>query len=529
MLRLRAFPLIVALSLAAGGCESQTSQVVSFPSPTAGNRVAATMTASAGGMAVTVTQPGALPAAVTGASRLQVGVGGQLLDVTRTPDGTISFVVPAQTKLDKDANGDLRVYFVVDERTSVPVILATGGPTTFAQPPVTTDPASGAVALGQTVKLTANTNAPASQFQFAWSVGASAQGPFQSVPGEGKTIEWTPAAAGNYFVHVDAIDRTTHQTAGATSTQALVLVTSSKDVITTDPAAGFVALGSAVTLNFNAPTGFTGTGLHYAWSQGASPQGPWTPLNGDAPSIRWTPGAAGNYVVKVDVSDPANGRVSSFVSPSAEVFVGQSTGVITASSTSVERGDAVDLTVNAESATGPVSWYVAPAGGSALTTSFTRIVGATSKTIHYVATDAGSFNFRVDVPQPDGTVASFTTAQPVLNVVETTPVIQTDPPNEIVRPGSAVTLKLNARGLEEGAWRFVWSVSTNPSFGWTTLPLTNVSDLTKKTTLWRTATPSAASAGTTPGAYYVKVDASEVSGTRAYTIISSTPVVTVQP
>ena len=75
----------------------------------------------------------------------------------------------------------------------------------------------------------------------------------------------------------------------------------------------------------------------------------------------------------------------------------------------------------------------------------------------------------------------------------------------------------------------IFSVSTNPSFGWTTVPLDSGDELTSPTREWDTTPPGAFSAGTTPGAYYVKVDAAEIGGTRAYTFVSSTPVVTVQP
>ena len=63
----------------------------------------------------------------------------------------------------------------------------------------------------------------------------SASGPFQSIPGAGKAIDWTPAQAGNYFIKIDAIDRASHQTSSAVSGQALVLVTSALPDRSVDP------------------------------------------------------------------------------------------------------------------------------------------------------------------------------------------------------------------------------------------------------------------------------------------------------
>jgi hypothetical protein len=528
--------LAIALLITLAGCQSQTTQTAVLPNQ-ATTTVSATLTTTAAGQTVSVTQVDQLPERVRQAAKLQVAAGGALIDVTRSADGSITFTTPANTPLVRDAAGNVNVLFVVNEHESVAVTLATGAPVAFAQPPVLTDPPSGAIVLGSSVRLTANTTADPAQYQFAWSFASSSQGPFQPIPGDAKTVSWTPATAGNFYIRVEAINRATRQTSVVTNVQP-VAVNTADTVIVTEPASGFVSLGDRVSLSFRRPAGFVGTRLNYAWSVSPSLQGPWTALTEQGERVSFTPGAPGSYFVRLEVSNEETGEVATFVSPTAAVVVGQSGPIITPSRQSVERGDAVELKLGAESADNAgITWYMAPSSGG-VTGAFTRIQGVNGKTIQFVATDAGAFNFRADVPQPDGTIATFTTSAPVLSVVETTPIIQSVPPNAVIKPGEDATLVLNARGVPEGEFRFIFSVGLSAQGPWQTIVLADSDELTEKRRKWQTTRAQFVTLpngnttqvpGTTPGAYYVKVDASEVNGTRAFTFISNTPVVTVQP
>lgn len=522
------FPSLL-LALALAGCDSQIHSGATPAAPPIGVEagVPAILAAGAGGQQITIQNPSLLPEAVRQATDLKVAVGTTKIPVSRSPGGYYTFTVPANARLSQDVSGNIRVIFVMNDVASQIVSLKTGSPVQFAQPPVITDPSPAFVARGLKISLRANTEAPIEQYQFTWSAGASPQGPWQPIPGEGKQVEWTPAAAGNYYVKVDAIERATQQAHSTVTPAAIVFVTEAEGVVTTEPTSGSIARGSEVTLKFNRPAGLTGQNLSYSWSSAPSPQGPWTPITGGGTEVRWLPTSVGSSYVRVEVSNRETGDVSTFVTPQAVVFVSEGQPIITPSLQAIERGDRVDLNLNIPSAgNGPFTWYYSrnPAAG------WTLIQG-TGKTVPFIAPDAGSYSFRVDIPQSGGGVRSFTTTEPVLNAAETRPIIQSDPPNTGIGPGGNVAVVLNARGIEEGRYRFIWSVSQSPQGPWQTAPLDDVDELyTKRRTIETAAAPPAPDGEIflADGAYYVRVEASERDGTQSYTFVSTGPAFTVQ-
>ena len=525
MSRLSLPSLVLALALV--GCDSQIAMTgAPANAPIALEAaVPAILNASAAGQQVVIDNPERLPEAVRSASNLQVAVAGAKMTVTRAPGGFYTFVIPANVQPQIDQAGNLKALFIMDDRTSQIVTLATGSPVAFAQPPVVTGPSPAYLTRGLAVTLRANTEASPEAYQFTWAYGLSPQGPWQSIPGQGKEVEWTPGAAGNYYIKVDSVDRATQKSYATITPQAVVFVTEADNLVTTAPASGSIERGSQVQLTFNRPAGVEGTNLSYAWSTAVSPQGPWSPLSGDAPSVSFLPTNTGSYYVRVDVTNRDTGKVSTFTTSKAVVTVTEGASIVKASASSVERGDKVQLSLNiANPGEGPFTWYYALAGGAS---AWTQISG-TGSTVDLVVNQAGSYNFRVDIPQASG-VKSFTTNEPVLSVVERQPLIQSDPPNATIRPGSSVTVKLNARGIEEGKYRFVWYASTNPMGGWQTLPFESQAEQTRKTYSWKTVRPNSNFIPPTqPGSYYVRVDAFELTGTARYSFTSSEPVVFVE-
>jgi hypothetical protein len=527
MPRLRFSSFILALALA--GCDSQIHSGATPAAAPLGveSGVPAILAASAAGNVFTIQNPGLLPEAVRNATDLKVAIGTTKVAVSRNPGGYFTFSVPATAKLNPDVAGNVRVVFIMNDANSQIVILKTGSPVQFGTPPVVTTPNPAFVTRGLEVKLRANTDAPDAQYQFTWSAGLSPQGPWTPIPGEGKEVKWTPAVAGNYYIKVDAIERATQQAYSTVTPAATVFVTEGRDVVTTTPTSGSVERGSEVTLQFNRPAGLTGENLSYSWSAGPSAQGPFSPITGEGATVKWLPTAIGSQFVRVEVSNRDTSEVSTFVTPQAIVFVNEGRPIIQPSKQTIDRGDRVDLNLNIASAgNGPFSWYYSrnPAAG------FTLISG-NNKSVSFVAPDAGSYSFRVDIPQSSGGVKSFTTTEPVLNVTESQPIIQSVPANETVSPGGSTSLQLNARGIEEANYRFVWSVGFSAQGPWQSLPLDDVDDLYKKTRSVRTAAGAPAPADRvflTPGAYYARVEATERTGTQSYTFVSSGPVFTVQ-
>lgn len=527
--------LVLAAAMLAG-CES-TLNLTGTPAVTPLGQdaaVRAILAPGAGGTFVTIDNPGALPEAVRKAGTLEVAIGGQTIPVTRNPGGYYTFTVPAASTLSPDVSGNWKVVFVLDDRGSQIVTLQTGSPVQFANPPVLTDPSPGFLVRGLDVKLRANTEASLEKYQFTWAYSATGTAPWQPIPGQGKEVEWTPPQPGNFFIKVDAVDRKTQQSYSTTTPSALVFVTDGDEVITTTPPSGAVDRGQAVGLVFNRPQGLRGEDLSYSWSVGPSAQGPWTLVQGTGTRIDWLPTVVGSYYVKTEVSSKSTGEVNTFVSPEAAVFVNEGRPIVSANPSAVLRGDRVGLNLNLTLATtAPVSWFYSRTGAGP-TAGWTAITG-NGATNTFIVNEAGTYSFRVDVPDAQGVIKTFTTTDPVLNVAEgDTPLIQTVPRNNIIGQGGSTTLQLNARGVDETNYRYTWFVSTSPVAGWTALPLDNPADAYKKTYEWNTETviefPSGGRSSFTqpPGSYYVRVDAAERTGPNVYTFTSSSPVVTIQ-
>jgi len=526
---------LLALLLALAGCDSPShlaSQPLYAP---AAQAVHATRAADGGATAITIDDVAALPEPVRGARDLKVAVGAVRVPVTRLATGYLAFSLPAGVVPPQDVAGNLQVLFVIDDARSVLVPLATGSPIRFADPPVRTSPADGGIAFGLDVYLEADTAADEAAYRFDWAAAPTAQGPWQPVPGEGKRLKWTPAAPGNYFIHVDAVAKATGRAWGATSSAAAVRVSTPKDIITTDPAAGALPRGNRVTLRFNRPAGLTGTALTYAWSQGPSAQGPWAPVGAigspTAAAVAWLPTELGSYFVRVDAADAATGAIQTFVSPQAVVFVTEDRPIITPERGIVKRGDAVRLTFNGQGAgEGPYAWYTARVAAPAGTApsqaggppAWVPLVGE-GRTIETIATDAGTYAYRVDVPQPDGAMKGFTTTNPVLSVTEPAQLVHSDPPFNAIVPTGSTSLVLDAAGIVEGQYHLVWSVSQNPQLGFTPMPYDGGNRRTAK----RYTVTSKTTAMFQPGAYYVKVDATTLDGSRSYAFVSSAPAFTV--
>lgn len=523
--------LVLVLTLAS--CDSQftlTGTPAIAPLGTEG-AVRAILAVGAAGTSVTIDNPGALPQTVRDAKNLQVAIGTSKVPVTRSAGGYYTFTVPAAARFEPDVAGNWKVIFLMNEVTSQIVTLQTGSPVQFSNPPVLTDPSPAFLVRGLKIKLTANTTASTDKYQFTWSYSAGPTGPWQAIPGQGKDVEWTPPMSGNFIVKVDAVDRATQQSFSTTTPSALVFVTDGDEVITSTPTSGSVERGGTVKLTFNRPSGLKGDDLSYAWSAGPSPQGPWTVINGTGPGLDWQPTNVGSYYIKTEVSSRTTNEVNTFVSPEAVVFVNEGRPIVTANPSTALRGDRVGLTLNLP-VTGSVTWFQSRTGAGPGTP--WQPMSGNGGTNSFLANEAGTYSFRVDVPDSAGAIKTFTTTDPVLNVSEgAEPLITSVPRNAVISKGSNVTLKLNAGGTDETNFRYTWYISTSPTMGWTALPIESAREASLKTYEWETESKVKTPFGTSfvqqqAGSYFVRVDASEKTGTNTYTFTSSTPVVTIQ-
>ncbi|MEB3198331.1 MAG: hypothetical protein VKP62_14120 [Candidatus Sericytochromatia bacterium] len=528
-------PCLLVASLA--GCESEINTLATPARPVVGPEagVRAILTPGAGGTVVTIDSPEGLPALVRQARDLKVAVGGQSVVVSRPSGGHYTFTVPSGARLEPDVAGNWEAVFIADERESQIVTLQSGSPLPFGDPAVLVEPSPAFLVRGMPVKLRANTTATPEQYQFTWSYSTTGTAPWLPIPSREKEAEWTPAQGGNYFVRIDAVDRKTQRAYTTVTGAPIVFVTESKGVITTTPPRGGVTRGQSVRLTFTPPAGLAIENPRVSWSYAASPQGPWSAIAGAGTTLDWLPAAIGSWYLKADVLSPTTGAVASFISPEAAVVVSEATGLISATPGAVERGDRVALQLNMElPGAKQVTWYYARTGASAAGLVWVPMLG-TGRTNDLVVNEAGTYSFRADVPEPNGSVRTFTTTDPVVSVTEgASPLITTDPPQAVVPRGANVTLKLNARGVDEDRFTYLWYTSTNPLAGWTAIQMTDADDAKRKSFTWETQ-QTISVLGTTsvvlqpPGAYFIRVDAFEkVSPNRVYTFTSSTPLVTIE-
>lgn len=424
---MRRFPMELFLALTVLSCNSNLHFVgrPTTPAMSDASAIRAIMTGGAEGCEITISDPSLLPPAVRNASHLQVAFGSTLVTVVRQPNGTYTFVIPPGVTVAHDVDGMLTVVFVMERTNSQIVKLATGSPLTFGNPTILTTPGTGAIALGQYITLQANTEAASSQYDFTWSVSTSKNGPWQPIPGDGKVVKWLPLAAGNYFVNVSAVDQSTHRVYSTISPEPVVLVTDPEDLVTTEPVTGSIVRGCSVKLHFNAPEGLNTKGAVYSWSVGQSEQGPWSRIPGNGDTLTWTPTEAASYFVCVDVARTGATNTETFTTSLPVVFVRESQQLISASATTVERGVPTLLTLNVpEIGNGPFNWYFALLTGCPLAW---LPAGTGGPTYRFVPTDVGSYVFRIDLPQPDGSIKSFVSQDPTLSVVETVPVVMANP------------------------------------------------------------------------------------------------------
>ncbi|MFP5503337.1 MAG: hypothetical protein ACLGIN_12685 [Candidatus Sericytochromatia bacterium] len=502
--------LALAAAVALAGCDSRSHFTLQPPAPEAAV-AAISRPQPAGARQIVIAETAPLPAEVRAARELKVSIQGQLLPVSKSPTGAYSFTIPAGLLPSEEKDGLMRLLLVIDAQRSRHVTIQTGSPIAFAADPVIA--ADGRVPAGMAVALEAATEASEEAYDFAWAYGPSADGPWQPIAQAGKRISWTPQQAGAYFLRIEASDRARQASHVAVTATPRLRVVEPDALFTLAPGSGTVDRGQAVDLGFAMPAGAPANQA-LAWYAGPGPQGPWTALTGKAASIRWMPTLPGSYHLRVDLGQPG-GTTSAVISSRPLVTVLEGRPIITPSRQAASRGDRVDLTLDLpEAGQGPFSWYAARPGGA-----WAPIPGG-GATVKFLPDQPGVYNFRVDLPLPDGTVKTFQTTDPILSVAEPTQLFTTTPMPATARAGDDVTLRFNGRGVEDGAYHYAWYVSANPQAqGWTPLTLDRPEDVRKTIRNWDIPLTQPA------GSYYVRVDAIEDATGHTHTFVSTSPLV----
>ena len=274
---------------------------------------------------------------------------------------------------------------------------------------------------GQSVRL--HLNGLAGGRALNWFYAFSAQGPFQTIPGQGQDISWTPPLAGSFYLRAEASGGS-EASATFTSASALVSVTESNQVIVAEPA-GSQRMGSRIQLTAKPPETIA-NGV-YTWSYGPTPVGPWSPVQSlDAErtgaSVNWFPGQEGSWYLKTDVANPVSGAVLSFVSPRALVFVNNSRDFFKTNPNPANIGSqgAVELTVGFSPPAGETftyAWSYAPAP----TGPFTAVGASRNPSFTWLKPGTpGAYYIKLDaISNRSGQVLSFLSSEPLVFVGET--------------------------------------------------------------------------------------------------------------
>jgi hypothetical protein len=349
-------------------------------------------------------------------------------------------------------------------------------------------------------------------------VGPSAQGPWSSITGAGSTLEWTPSSAAAYYVRVDV------SIPGATGVNTFVsplpaiYVHESQPLITADVPT--VERGVPTLLTLNVPGVGVGP-FNWFFALAGAPLF-WVPAGTGGPAYRFVPTDVGSYFFRVDLP-LSDGTIQTFVSEAPTLAVVETVPIVTALPNSAPLGATVVLTTPVPSQGAPISWYylcqdaVSPAAGATAPTWV--VIDGIGSSVPFTPPAPGLYTFRVDVPQPDGTIKHFFNTQPALTVTSVIPVILAS--KQVVERGDAVLVNLSA------------AVSPGTPISWfLTTSQPSVLVPTSWTPLLGTGNPLPVVL-TDPGSFFFRADVPGPLGTlqtymsinAAVTVLETTPVI----
>lgn len=397
------------------------------------------------------------------------------------------------------------------------------------------------VLRGKQTTLTANIpNVDPGKYDFTWSYGASAQGPFVAISGNTKTVNWTPVASGSFYIKVDAVNRETKTTSSFNTTEPVVFVTENENIITTQPSLGNIIRGSSVKLEVNVPN--SASDASYVWSYSQSPAGPWQSITGALKTVDWTPSITGSFYIKTDIIDNKSNSVSTFISPKAIVFVNEAGNIfkIDPIAGNIKRGSFVNITADVPGATGKnfqYNWSYS----SSLLAPFQPLSNSKgdlkSNTIRWRPATEGSYYVKVDAVNLDNqSVLTFTSSSPIVFVNELTPLFRTSP--EIARITSETSVDIMVALEATMNSVYTWSYSTSQVGPWTSIGASTTNTITWETKKIPGTTiivsdvsgkpvPMVIPASTNkpPGTYYIKVDIQDPSDNTIASFVSRTPII----
>ena len=376
-------------------------------------------------------------------------------------------------------------------------------------------PSSGTVLRGKQANFSVNIpNLDPTKYTFSWAVSQSAQGPFSTISGDSQSTDWNTTTSGNYFIKVDVFNKETNENSSYTSSEPLLFVTESENIITTTPAQGNIVRGDVLKLTSNATTDENST---YSWFYSTTSQGPWLSIAGATKDVNWNPPSAGSFFVRTDVSDGTTKNVSTFISPKAVAFVTEASNVFKTNPliANVKRGSYVSVTAEVPGSAGKnyqYNWSISSSANGPFQAIFNASGDSKTNTIKWRPANEGTYYIKVDAINIENQqVVSFTSPNPVVFVNEITPLFKTSPDIARITKDQSVDIVADLENPINTV--FAWSYGLSSQGPWTSIGGTSSPKVT-----WDKKAKA-------PGTYFIKVDISDPLDRSITSFISRSPII----
>lgn len=436
-------------------------------------------------------------------SGVYVPISGTSQTVDWTPNASGSYFIKIDM-LDKLTG------FVSSYTTPVSTVFVTDAKDIFS-----ITPSSGTVLRGKQANFSVNIpNLDPTKYTFSWSVSQSAQGPFSIISGDSQSTDWNTTTSGNYFIKVDVFNKETNENSSYTSSEPILFVTESENIITTTPAQGNIVRGDVLKLSSNATTDQNST---YSWFYSSSAQGPWLSIAGAGKDVNWNPPSAGSFFIRTDVSDGTTKNVSTFISPKAVAFVTEASNVFRTNPViaNIKRGSYVSVSADIPGAAGKnyqYNWSISSSVNGSFQAIFNASGNSKSNTIKWRPANEGTYYMKVDAINIENQqIVSFTSPNPVVFVNELTPLFKTSP--DIARITKDQSVDITADIENPVNTVFAWSYGVSSQGPWTSIGGTS----SPKVTWDKKAKAS--------GTYFIKLDISDPLDRSITTFVSRSPII----
>jgi hypothetical protein len=291
-------------------------------------------------------------------------------------------------------------------------------------------------------------------------------------------------------------------------------ITLGSPAIQTTPSPASVLKGFSVGLKANVAADKVDQ-YTYSWYYSTLPaSGQWLPISGNTAEVSWTPAQQGNYYVRLDVTEKASQRNSSFTTSSPIVNVSEGQDIIRTNPypANLDRAEVVTLSIPPVKEGMIYTWsYAATAQGPWLPVITDQGSSAKSASVAWLPPQEGNYYIKVDTTDPvSATTSTFTSSQPIVFVVERSPLITTEPSPARVLTNTGINLKIRIKSRVGDT--FGWSYGPSQNGPWTMIGGSTIPEIS-----WTATRPV--------GSYFIKVDVNNANTNTTNSYVSKTALV----